>query len=212
MTTDTALSDLDFNPGELAVGPDVADLLFREAHTVSTFTDDAVSDEQIQAAYDLLRWGPTAMNTLPLRLLLVRTPEARASLAEHMSEGNRARVLAAPLTIVAAADTNFHEHLGVLVPHLPNARDMFAGDAAGREAMARSSALIQVGYLIVALRATGLHAGPMGGMDAAGIDADLLADSGWKSLLVINVGLPAGPESVRPRAPRLEFSQVARTL
>ena len=213
MTIDTtALSDLDFTPGELAVSPDVADLLFRDAHTVSTFTDTAVTDEQIQAAYDLLRWGPTAMNTLPLRLLLVRTPQARASLAAHMSEGNRARVLAAPLTIVAAADTNFHEHLGELVPHLPNARDMFAGDTAGREAMARTSALIQVGYLIVSLRAAGLHAGPMGGMNAAAIDTEFFAENGWKSLLVINVGQPAGPESVRPRAPRLEFAQAPLSI
>ncbi|MGV8965693.1 MAG: malonic semialdehyde reductase [Cellulomonas sp.] len=211
MTTDTVLTELDFTPGELVVSPQAADVLFREAHTVSTFQDDDVPDAQIRAAYDLLRWGPTAMNTSPLRLLLVRTPQARASLAAHMSEGNRARVLSAPLTIVAAADTNFHEHLGTLVPHLPGARDMFAGDAAGREAMARTSALIQVGYLIVSLRAAGLHAGPMGGMDAAAIDTEFFAENGWKALLVINVGTPAGPESVRPRAPRLEFDQVART-
>ena len=115
MTTDATLTELDFIPGELVVSPDIADLLFREAHTVNTFQDTIVPDEQVQAAYDLLRWGPTAMNTSPLRLLLVRTPQARASLAAHLSEGNRARVLAAPLTIVAAADTNFHEHLGVLV-------------------------------------------------------------------------------------------------
>lgn len=212
MTTDTALTDLDVTPGELAVSPEVADLLFREAHTVNSFQDAVVPDEQIQAVYDLLRWGPTAMNTSPLRLLLVRTPLARAALAAHLSEGNRARVLAAPLTIVAAADTNFHEHLDALVPHLPNARDMFAGDPAAREAMARTSALIQVGYLIVSLRAAGLHAGPMGGMDAAAIDTEFFAENGWRSLLVINIGTPAGPESIRPRAPRLEFDEVMRAV
>jgi len=212
MTIDTSLTELDFTPGELVVSPIVADLLFREAHTVSTFHDTDVPDEQIRAAYDLLRWGPTAMNTQPLRLLLVRSPQARANLAVHMSEGNRARVLGAPLTIVAAADTNFHENLDTLVPHLPHARDMFAGDAAGRETMARTSALIQVGYLIVSLRAAGLHAGPMGGMDAAAIDAEFFAENGWKSLLVINVGTPAGPASIRPRAPRLEFAQASSSV
>ncbi|HEY8721003.1 malonic semialdehyde reductase [Pengzhenrongella sp.] len=210
MTTETAdLSALDFTPGSLAVSPETADLLFRQAHTVNTFANGEVSDEQIQAAYDLLRWGPTAMNTQPLRLLLVRAPEARARLGEHMAEGNRARVLAAPLTIVAAADTNFHEHLGTLVPHMPGARDMFAGDATAREAMARTSALIQVGYLVVALRAVGLHVGPMGGFDAGAIDADLLAGTDWKSLLVLNVGTPSGPDASRPRAPRLEFAQAS---
>ncbi|NMR18924.1 malonic semialdehyde reductase [Cellulomonas fimi] len=212
MTTRTdTLSDLDFPADGLAVGPDVADLLFREARTVNTFTDTDVSDEQVRAAYELLRWGPTAMNTVPLRLLLVRTPEARARLAAHMPEGNRSRVLAAPLTIVAAADTNFHEHLDVLAPHLENARAMFP-DAAMRESMARMSALIQVGYLIVALRAVGLHAGPMGAGDTDAIDADLLAGTGWKSLMVVNVGTPAGPESVRPRAPRLELAQASLSV
>jgi 3-hydroxypropanoate dehydrogenase len=195
--------------GALQASPQTADLLFREAHTINAFTDAPVSDAQIRAVYDLLRWGPTAMNTVPLRLLLVRTPAARARLAAHMAEGNRQRVLDAPLTIVAAADTNFHEHLGTLFPHMPGAREMFVGDAAGREAVARTSALIQVGYLIVALRAVGLGTGPMSGMDAAAIDADLFAENGWKTLVVINVGTPAGPDASHPRAPRLEFAQAS---
>ena len=210
--TDANLSTLDFDASRLAIEGSVADLLFRAARTVNAFTDEAVTDEEIQSVYDLVRWGPTAMNTSPLRLLLVRSPEARERLAGHLSEGNRSRALAAPLTIVAAADANFHEHLGTLVPHLPNAREMFADDSAARTAMARTSALIQVGYLIVGLRAAGLHAGPMGGMDAAGIDAEFFAGNGWNSLLVINVGQPSGPDAVRPRAPRLEFDQASRVV
>lgn len=209
MTADTiSLDDLEFTPAGLAVGDDVADLLFRQARSVNTFAEGDVTDEQIHAVYDLVRWGPTMMNTVPLRLLLVRTREGRERLAVHMAPGNRDRVLAAPLSIVVAADPDFHEHLDVLVPHMPGARDMFA-DAEAREGLARSSAMLQAGYLIVGLRAAGLHVGPMSGMDAPGIDADLLAESGWKSLMVLNVGTPAGPGSVRPRAPRLEFSQVS---
>jgi len=210
VTTDAQTSDLfDADASALAIDATVADLLFRAARTVNTFTDEPVTDEQIQAAYDLLRWGPTAMNTSPLRLLLVRSPEARERLARHLSEGNRDRVLAAPLTIVAAADADFHEHLETLAPHLPNARDRFAGDPQQRLGMARTSALIQIGYLIVALRAVGLHVGPMGGMDAAGIDAEFFDANRWTSLLVLNVGQPSGPDAARPRAPRLEFSDVA---
>ncbi|MCR6492236.1 malonic semialdehyde reductase [Cellulomonas sp. P24] len=213
MTIDAqALDSLDIDAGTLAIDDTTADLLFRAARTVNTFTDEPVSDEQIRAAYDLLRWGPTAMNTSPLRLLLVRSPEARERLAAHMSEGNRARVLAAPLTIVAAADTDFHERLATLVPHQPDARDRFAGDAEKRLGMARTSALIQIGYLIVALRAVGLHVGPMGGMDAAGIDAEFFAANHWTALLVLNVGQPSGPEAVRPRAPRLELDDAAATV
>jgi len=212
MSTETfSLADLEFTPTGLAVGDEVADLLFREARTVNTFADTEVTDEQIRAVHDVVRWGPTMMNTVPMRLLLVRSPEARARLAAHMAPGNRDRVLAAPLTIVVAADRDFHEHLDVLVPHLPDAREKFA-DPDARETAARSSATLQAGYLIVGLRAAGLHVGPMGGMDAAGVDAEFFADNGWRTLMVLNVGTPAGPESSRPRAPRLEFDQVAAVV
>ncbi|MEK8225618.1 nitroreductase family protein [Oerskovia sp. M15] len=65
---DAAFDDL------LEIDASTADLLFREARTVHAFEDEAVPDEKIQAAYDLVRWGPTAMNTVPLRLLVVRSP------------------------------------------------------------------------------------------------------------------------------------------
>ena len=149
MSTETfSLADLEFTPTGLAVGDEVADLLFREARTVNTFADTEVTDEQVRAVHDVVRWGPTMMNTVPMRLLLVRSPEARARLAAHMAPGNRDRVLAAPLTIVVAADRDFHEHLDVLVPHLPDAREKFA-DPDARETVARSSATLQAGYLIV---------------------------------------------------------------
>ena len=82
-TETTSLDDLDFTPSGLAVGEDVADLLFREARTVNTFADGDVTDEQIRAVYDLVRWGPTMLNTVPLRLLVVRTREGRERLAAH---------------------------------------------------------------------------------------------------------------------------------
>jgi len=217
VTTETTdLPELDFatdlEAAPLSIGDDVADLLFREARTVNAFADDGVPDGAVRAAYDLVRWGPTAMNAVPLRLLLVRTPEARARLAAHMSEGNRDRVLAAPLTIVAAADTNFHRHLAMLAPHAVGMVDTFEGDAGSRTGLARQSGLIQVGYLITGLRAAGLHVGAMGGYDAAGIDTEFFADNGWQSLLVLNVGQPAVEDATRPRAERLAFADVARTV
>ncbi|CAN5275768.1 malonic semialdehyde reductase [soil metagenome] len=217
MTTETTdLSELDFptdlGAAPLSIGDDVADLLFREARTVNAFADEEVPDGAVRAAYDLVRWGPTAMNTVPLRLLLVRSPDARARLAAHMNEGNRARVLAAPLTIVAAADTNFHRHLATLAPHAVGMVDTFEGDAGSRTGLARQSGLIQVGYLITGLRAAGLHVGAMGGYDAAGIDAEFFAENGWQSLLVLNVGQPAAVDATRPRAERLTFADVARTV
>ena len=186
--------------------------LFRGARSVRAWSDEPVPDETIDAVYDLVRWGPTAMNTSPLRMLLVRSPEARERLASHMGEGNRQRVLDAPLALVLAADVDFHETLGELAPHMRGAREMFADNLAARERVARDNAHLQAGYLMVGLRAAGLDVGPMSGMDAAGIDADLLSGTTWRSIMVLNVGRPGEQDGAHPRAARLSFGAAARVL
>lgn len=189
-------------------------LLFTQAHTVHDFSAQPVSDEEVERAYNMLRWAPTAFNSQPLRLLAVRSGEARGRLAELMSPGNREKTLSAPLTLVAAVDTNFHEHLESLAPAMEGAVDAWAAKPVeARHSVGAPSAWMQTGYLVVALRAVGLHTGPMAGFDAAGVDAEFFANSGWRSLLVINVGHPADSEhAVRPRAGRLTFDQIAATV
>jgi nitroreductase len=41
---------------------------------------------------------------------------------------------------------------------------------------------MQAAYFIIAVRAVGLAAGPMGGFDQAGLDADLFPDGIWAQL------------------------------
>ena len=212
MTTETSTIDaLDFPAPPYAVADEVADLLFREARTVGAFTDEPVSDEELAAVYDLLKWGPTAMNTTPMRLLVVRSGDAKARLAAHAAEGNRDRILAAPLTLVVAADPGFHRHMPVLAPHLTALADALEDQDEQRSTIARTNTLIQTGYLITALRATGLDAGPMGGIDTAGIDAEFFAESGWQSQLVVLVGHRDGVGTAYPRAPRLTWADVSTT-
>jgi 3-hydroxypropanoate dehydrogenase len=182
------------------------DLLFREARTANTFTDEPVTDEQIAAIYDLVKYAPTAMNTQPLRIVLVRQGEPRERLLKHMADGNREKTASAPLVAVLAADTDFHESLDRTFPHFAGAKDLFADDA-GREAAARFNATLQVGYFLLGVRAAGLAAGPMGGFDAEGIDNDLLEGTTLKSLVVVNIGRP-GENAWFDRLPRLEQHEV----
>src|SRR6478672_8273870 len=121
--------------GLLRLSPEAQALLFREARTANTFTDEPVSDEQVRAIYDLAKWAPTSMNNQPLRIVLVRSPEARARLVEHMGDGNKPKTSTAPLVAVLAADDDFHDELPKVFPVFPGARDMFAD-----EEMRRSSA------------------------------------------------------------------------
>jgi 3-hydroxypropanoate dehydrogenase len=195
-----------------AVNDETADLLFREARSVETFGTDPVPDAQLAAAWDLAKWGPTSMNITPLRVLVVRSPEARERLAVHVNPGNRDRVLAAPVSLVLAADTRFHEHLPRLAPHRTAMVPGLEAAPERREAMARNNAWLGAGYLIVALRGVGLAVGPMGGMDTVGLDDDLLAGTGWRSFLVLNVGQASSSQAHHPRAPRLTYDEATRTL
>lgn len=153
--------------------------------------------------HDLWRQAPTASNLQPLRLLVVRTPEARARLGVHMSDGNRAKTLAAPLAIVIAADTRAGEHYPMQHPERPELRNRWLSEPEASEGT-RFNAALQFGFFVVAARAYGLVVGPMGGFTRRGVDAEFFADSGWRSILVANVGHIGGDASF-PRLPRHSF-------
>ncbi|MFG1744865.1 malonic semialdehyde reductase [Micromonospora chalcea] len=187
------------------------DLLFRAARTANAFTDEPVGDEQVRAIHDLVRYGPTAMNAQPLRVLLLRSTAARARLLPYVSAGNRDKTATAPLTAVLAADVDWHDRLPELFPHRPGARDWFTGDPAGREAQARFNAALQIGYLLVGVRAAGLAAGPMAGFDAAAVEREFFPGGRHRVLLLMNIGRP-GPDAWRERLPRLPYEEVVSTL
>ncbi|MET7371979.1 malonic semialdehyde reductase [Micromonospora arida] len=194
----------------LALDRAAQDLLFRAARTANTFTDEPVTDAQVAAIHDLIRYGPTAYNGQPLRVLLLRSPESRARLLPYVSSSNRAKTASAPLVAVLAADVDFHERLPELYPHRPQARDWLA-DRAARVEQARFSATLQIGYLIVGVRAAGLAAGPMAGFDTAGVQREFFPDGRHEVLLLLNLGHP-GPHIGPTRLPRLATGEVIRTL
>ncbi len=193
----------------LALHPDARSLLFTDARTANTFTDEPVTDEHLRAIFELAKWPPTGGNTQPLRVLYVRTPEARQRLVAHMFDGNKAKTLAAPAVAVLAADTGFHEFMPRVFPIRPQMKDVFEGDATLRERQARFNATLQAGYFLLGVRAAGLAAGPMGGYDADGLDAEFFPDGRWKSILVVNIGRP-GPDAWFDRLPRLDYDEVVR--
>lgn len=207
-SSDFAQLEADFTTFQLDL--DAQDLLFREAHTANGFTEEPVTGEQMRAVYDLTKWGPTAMNSQPLRVVLVRSPEARERLVQHMSEGNRAKTLAAPLVAVLAADYDFHDEFPRTFPAFPGARDAFSDEDARVEA-ANLSAGLQVGYFIVGVRAAGLAAGPMAGFDADAVSHEFFPDGRHRAMLVVNLGQPSD-DAFRPRQPRLDFEDVVTTV
>jgi 3-hydroxypropanoate dehydrogenase len=186
----------------LAIEPSVQELLFTSARTANTFTDDPVSDEQLQAITELAKWPPTMANTNPLRILFVRTAEGKERLGPLMSEGNRSKTLSAPAVAVLAVDLDFHDKIPELLPFRPELRDNFVADAANRERLATFNGALQAGYFILAVRAAGLAAGPMLGFDGPGIDSEFFTGQSWKTILVVNIGKP-GVDPWFGRLPRL---------
>ena len=194
----------------LVLDPAAQDLLFREARTANTFTDEPVTDEQVQAIYDLVKYGPTAFNQTPLRVTLVRSPEARERLVQHMAEGNQAKTSTAPLVAILSADNEFHEELPTLFPAFPQAKELFFSERPAREGAAALNAALQAAYFIIGVRAAGLAAGPMTGVDLEGVRKEFLDDD-HTPLMVVNIGKP-GEGAWYPRSPRLAYDEVVTTV
>ena len=197
----------------LALDPTAQDLLFREARTANTFTSEPVTDEQIRAVHDLVKYAPTSMNQQPLRIVLVRSAKARERLVRHMVGNNAAKVSAAPLVALLAADYEFHEKLPRLFPHRPEVRELFA-DRAVREESARFNATLQIAYFILGVRAAGLAAGPIVGFDTEGLDREFFGAREQRTatvLTVVNLGKPA-ENAWSARLPRLDFHEVVTTV
>jgi 3-hydroxypropanoate dehydrogenase len=203
--TDLAEFETDL-ASDLVIDSFTQDLLFRQARTPRAFTETPVSDATIRAVYDLIKWGPTGRNGQPLRIVLVRSPEARERLVRHLSPGNRARTMSAPLVALLAVDIDFHDALPTVSPAITGAREAYA-DETRRIRAATNSALLQIGYFIVGVRAAGLAAGPMEGFDATGVDQEFFPDGRHRTLLVMNLGYPA-VDAYKPRQPRLDYDEV----
>ena len=180
------------------------DELFTDAHTAYAFTDQPVTDAHLEQIYELVKFAPTPMNSQALRVLFVRTPEGKARLLPHLAEMNRPKSASAPAVAVLAYDTEFHRRLPENFPQNPTAMDSYA-DPEKREAAAKQIAGLQAGYFILAVRASGLDAGPMSGFSTEGVNAEFFPGTSWKSLYVVNMG-HAAPEGTRPRNPRVDKS------
>ena len=184
------------------------DQLFRTARTQNAFLDKPVEDSQLRALYDLMKWGPTAANSTPARLVFVKSAEAKAKLGPALSEGNHAKTMAAPVTAIIGYDMDFHEKLPFLFPHT-DAKSWFEGPRENRHEAAFRNGSLQGAYLIMAARSIGLDAGPMSGFDSAKVDAAFFAGTAIKSNFLVNLGY-GDPSGVFPRLPRLSFDEAAR--
>ncbi len=189
-----------------AISPDALDQLFRSARTYYGWTDAPVEEGVVRDLYDLLKWGPTSANSSPARFVWVRSPEAKAKLAELAMERNRPKILEAPLTVIIGNALDFADRLPELMPHNAEAMQKAFAAPPVAEVTAMRNGTLQGAYLIIAARALGLDCGPMSGFDNAGVDQAFFAGTRIRSNFICSIGY-GKPSSLFPRNPRLSFEQ-----
>lgn len=186
------------------------DLIFREARTHNAWQDKPVSDVLLQAVYDLARMGPTSANCSPMRIVFVKSDEAKERLKPHLMDANVEKTMSAPVCTIIAQDMEFYEKLPELFPHA-DARSWFVGDDdAIRETAFRNSTL-QGAYFIIAARALGLDCGPMSGFDDDGVNKEFFPDGQYKANFLCNVGY-GDPSGLFGRSPRLGFDEACKVI
>lgn len=185
--------------------------LFIDARTHHHWLDRPVGDEVLKQLYELARMPPTSANTQPLRIVFVRSAEAKERLKPAVWPNNVDKVMQAPVTAIVAFDLAFYNQMPKLMPGVDVRSRLVQRPPEVLEQMARQSGTLQGGYLILAARALGLDCGPIGGFDTDKVDEAFLTGTSWKSNFLLNLGY-ADHDKVVPRRPRLEFDEACRVV
>lgn len=190
--------------------PENLALLFSEARTHNEWLDQAVTDMQLQAIYDLMKWGATSANCSPARMVFVKSDEEKNKLVSCMGPGNQEKTRAAPVTVIIGMDMAFYEQLPKLFPHA-DAKSWFEGNQPVIDATAFRNSSLQGAYLMLAARAIGLDCGPMSGFDADKVNAAFFGGTEIKVNFICNLGY-GDAEKLFPRSPRLTFDEACKII
>ncbi len=182
--------------------------IFEDARTYTAWQERPVTDELLKRVYDLAALGPTSSNCCPMRVVFVKSAEAKARLKPCLNEGNVEKTMKAPATAIVAYDTRFYDLLPRLYPQR-DFRSIFVSNAELAQVTAFRNGSLQGGYFILAARALGLDCGPMSGFDNATLDAEFFADGRWKSNFLCNLGY-GDASKLHPRNPRPSFEEACR--
>ena len=191
---------------------DSLDLIFREARSHNWWEDREVSDDHLREIWDLTKFGATSANTLPARLLFIRSQEAKERLRSCLAPANVEKTMLAPATAVLAYDIEFFNDFPRLFPMRPQMADQWKSDAEAAETFAMHQSTMQGAYLILAIRAVGLDAGGMLGFNREATDKEFFEGTTWKSNFLCNIGYGALEGVKGPRLYRFDFDEVCKII
>jgi len=186
-------------------------LIFRDARTHMHWLDKPVDDALLRQVYDLAKMGPTSANMCPMRIVFVKSKEAKEKLKPLLDAGNVDKTMKAPVTAIIGMDIRFYEQLPKLYPHA-DAKSWFKDLPANvLEYIALRNSSLQGAYFMLAARSLGLDCGPMSGFDNAKVDEAFFGGTTVKSNFLCNVG-HGDASKLHPRSPRLTFEEACQLV
>jgi len=189
----------------------ILDQLFRQARSHNGWQEREVSDEQLQQIYDLMKMGPTSLNSCPARIVFIKSQNAKLRLKECVNEGNVKKSMTAPVVALIGMDMEFYRKLEKLWPHQKDAASWYTGNPEKTREVAFRNSTLQGAYFIMAVRSMGLDAGPMTGFNFAKMDETFFPDGTIKSNFICAIGY--GDEArLYPRGPRLDFDEACSII
>jgi 3-hydroxypropanoate dehydrogenase len=187
------------------------DLIFRKARTHNVWLDKPVDDALLRQVYDLAKMGPTSANMCPMRIVFVKSKQAKEKLKPALDPGNVDKTMKAPVTAIIGMDVHFYEQLPKLFPHA-DAKAWFKDlPESILEYMALRNSSLQGAYFMLAARALGLDCGPMSGFNNAKVDEAFFAGTTVKSNFLCSLAY-GDASKLFPRSPRLSFDEACKVV
>lgn len=187
------------------------DQIFRDARSYNRWRDEDVPDQTLRDLIELMKWGATSGNCWPLRVVFVKSEEAKERLKPHLDDYNVVKVMSAPVIAILAFDTEFYERIPELFPHNPGAREWFVNDKDNNYENAFRNSTLQAAYLMLAARMLGLDCGPMSGFSQEGVNEEFFPDGQYRSNFLCCLGA-GSTDQLFGRLPRPSFDSVAQII
>ncbi len=169
--------------------------------------DKRISESDVQAIRDLLRFSPSSTNAQPWHFILAGTPEGKERVAGATAGAysfNRNKIVDASeeylqhILDVEDADGRFVADPQALREQMHGARSMFVDmhkEAGDLDAWSQAQTYLNIGQFMLGVASLGIDATPMEGVDLDALDAEFgLREKGFRALVVVSLGYRAADD------------------
>ena len=184
--------------------------IFVDTVTTYNFSNKEIGDEVLKELYELTKWGATSFNCSPLRLVFLKSEEAKNRIDPYLMDANKVNVKKAPVCVIIGMDAKFFKDLPKNFKAV-DAKVFFENNEELAHATAFRNSSLQAGYFLKAVNALGLDAGSMSGFDNKGVDNEFFKDTSIQSNFLCTLGYGIEPKG-HPRGARYNFDEVSKII